>query len=508
MLNSETGSDLAVGQVPFPSSGFRRMPTIVGHAMAATSHPLATRIAVRTLEEGGNAVDAALAAAAVLTVAEPTDCGLGGDGFAQVWFNHNLYGINGSGRAPRRFEAETVERYGRRSVTVPGVVAMWSDLAIRFGRFGLDRGLRWAIDLAEQGLPATVRIADLWSTVEHEGRAPRPAPRPGERYSFPNLGRTLRRISADGPDAFYKGETAEAIAAATWLSVEDLMSHRSEWVEPLRFRYRDVEVCELPPNTQGPAALIALGIAKEFARADLVPRLHGQIEAVKLAVADADQHIGDSALPSWLLEPDHLAKRRGLITPDHAMPAPPLSAAPGDTSYLCCIDADGNGISLIQSLYDRFGSGVVAGETGVVLHNRAWGFTSQKDHPNEFQPAKRPFHTIIPGLLLENGHLLGAFGVMGGPMQVQGHLQILQHLIDGGLDPQSALDAARFRVDGRGVLLEPGLWPIADELRRLGHDVVLADSPVPFGVGQVILNRESALVGGSDGRGDGHAAGF
>jgi gamma-glutamyltranspeptidase / glutathione hydrolase len=463
----------------------------------ATSHPLATRAGVRALEDGGSAVDAALAAAAVLTVAEPPATGIGGDAFAQLVWEGELLGLNGSGRSPARLDGGGVAQAGPRSVTVPGAVAAWSDLAARFGRLGLDRCLAPAIDLAAGGLAVTPRIAELWRL----GRAPWPAPALGSVYRLPELGQTLRRIAEDGPDAFYTGPVAEAIAAATWLSVDDLAAHRSEWVEPLRVRYRGVEVCELPPNTQGAAALVALGLLEGLDE----PGLHERIEAVKLGLEDAYRCVGDRPLPPFLLEPAHLAERRDFVGP-RAADARPWPA--GGTTYLCCVDEDRNAISFIQSLYEGFGSGVVAGDTGVVLQNRAAGFVEEAHHPNELRPGKRPFHTLIPGMLLEGGRLLGPFGVMGGAMQAQGHVQLV-HALREGADPQQALDAARFRVEaGRQVALEPGLWERADELRRLGHEPLLVPEPYGFGVGQAILCIGDALAGGSDGRGDGHAAGL
>jgi gamma-glutamyltranspeptidase/glutathione hydrolase len=482
------------------TSGRRRMPAIAAEAMVATSHPLATRAGVRALERGGNAVDAALAAAAVLTVGEPMATGIGGDAFALVRRDGELHGLNGSGRSPAVLDSGRVDTYGPRSVTVPGAVRAWADLAGRFGRLGLDEALAPAIDLAERGLACTARIADLWGRAE---QAPWPAPRAGERYSLPELGATLRRIAEHGPDAFYEGELAEALAASCWLSENDLAAHRSEWVEPLRRPYRGVEVCELPPNGQGAAALLALGIYE-----GLEASLHAQVESVKLALADAYAHVADAPLPPEFLSPEHLAARRALVRPDDALDPAPWRPQRGGTTYLCAVDADRTAVSFIQSLYMSFGSGVVAGDTGVVLQNRAAGFVEDDGHPNRLEPAKRPFHTIIPGMLFEDGELLGPFGVMGGPMQAQGHFQVVRSLVDDGFDPQAALDAPRWRVEGgRRVALEPGLAHELEALRALGHEAIVQEEPHGFGVGQAILVHGDALVGGSDGRGDGHAAG-
>ena len=477
------------------ASGWRRLPTIAAEAMVATSHPLATRAGVRALEAGGNAVDAALAAAAMLTVCEPPHNGVGGDAFAQLWFDGELHGLNGSGRAPAHIDEPTVDSDGPRSVTVPGAVRAWADAAERFGRLGLDAALAGAIDAARNGVAATARIAEHWRRAQ--ARAPWPAPRPGERYRLPDLAVTLQAIADQGPDAIYRGPIAAAIAQASWLSEDDLAAHRSEWVTPLRRAYRGVEICELPPNTQGAAALVALAIAEE-----LDGDLHGDVEAAKLGLDWAARTIGDDpvALPD-------AGALRARIGPRAA--ADTRVWAGGGTTYLCAVDGERNAVSWIQSIFDGFGAGVKVGDTGIALHNRGAGFTEEAGHPNRIAPARRPFHTIIPGLLLRDGRLPGPFGVMGGSMQAQAHFQLVRHVVDGGLDPQAALDAARFRVlGGPAVALEPGLAAHADDLRARGHDVEVADVPHGFGVGQMILAEDDALIGGSDGRADGHAAGL
>ena len=482
------------------TSGWRRMPAVSADRMVATSHPLATQAGLRALSQGGNAIDAALAAAAVLTVAEPTDNGPGGDAFAIVWHDGRLHGLNGSGRSPAVLDELRVDASGPRSVTVPGAVRAWADLAERFGRLGLDAAVGPAADLAAAGLACTARIADKWANAEN---APWPAPGLGGRYCLPDLAKTLRVIAVDGPGAFYTGRIAESIASACWLSEDDLEAHRSEWVAPLRHSYRGIEVCELPPNGQGAAALIALGIYE-----GLEPGLHSQIEAMKLALADVYAYVADEPFPATLLDPEHLAARRALVRADRASAPAPSTLPKGGTTYLCAVDDEGTAISMIQSVYGSFGSGIVAPGTGVTLQNRAAGFVETEGHPNRLAPSRRPFHTIIPGMLLTDGGLLGPFGVMGGPMQPQGHFQVVSHLVDEGADPQAALDAPRWRVEEGGVVqLEPGLWNDESALRALGHDVVRAVSQHGFGVGQAILRHGDAWIGGSDGRGDGFAAG-
>ena len=451
----------------FPLSGWRRLPTIAREAIVSTSHPLATRAGMRALEAGGNAIDAALAAAAMITVAEPGHNGIGGDAFALVWKTGKLYALNGSGRSPAQIDSPRVDEYGPRSVTVPGAVSAWADLAARFGTFGLDRALAPAADAAARGVAATARVAKHWQLSP---RAPWPAPKAGEVYALPDLARTLRRLAEEGPDALYRGDVAEQIAAATWLSVDDLAAHRPDWVEPLRGEYRGLTVCECPPNTQGVAVIEALAAMPEDA--DLAAR----IDAVRHGLAYARTHVGDA---------------RG-----------------GDTTYLCVVDGDRTAVSLIQSTYEHFGSGVLAGDTGIVLQNRGACFVEDEGHPNQLAPAKRPFHTIIPGMLLRDGELAGPFGIMGGQMQAQAHVQFV-HRITEGDDPQAALDSARFRVEGeRGVMLEPGLEGEADALRARGDDANVDDAPHAFGVGQSVMVLGESLVAGSDSRADGHAAGL
>ncbi len=477
------------------------MPAVAGEVMIATSHPRATQAGLRAFGRGGNAVDAALAAAAVLTVAEPTDNGIGGDAFALVWRDGTLYGLNGSGRSPAALDGARHEEHGPRSVTVPGAVRAWADLAARFGTLGLDDALLPAAELAAGGLACSARIAHKWSRAE---RAPLAAPALAGRYALPDLARTLRLLAEEGPDAFYRGDIAAAIASSCWLSEDDLAGHVSEWVEPLVRPYRGVEVCELPPNGQGAAALIALGVYE-----GLEPSLHSQLEAMKLALADAYAYVADAPLPAELLDPSHLERRRKLVRADRALTPTPSELPRGGTTYLCAVDGDGTAVSLIQSIYDTFGSGVLVPGTGIVLQNRAAGFARDVEHPNALAPGKRPFHTIIPGMLLQDGELLGPFGVMGGAMQPQGHFQVVTRLVDEGADPQSALDAPRWRLGPDGsVEVEPALASRVEPLRRLGHRVEVGDVPHPFGVGQLILRLGDGWIGGSDGRGDGYAAGW
>lgn len=472
---------------PAPS----RPPVVAANTMVATSQPLATRAGLRALERGGNAADAALAAAGMLCVAEPMSTGVGGDAFAIVWHNREAVGLDAAGPAPASADpVEPIEEHGPRSVTVPGAVAGWAALAEGFGRLGLDACLSDAIDAAERGMAAGVVTARAWANAGSPPAFPRP-PAPGERFRLPDLARTLRLIAEAGPPAIYEGEVARAIANASWLEEEDLAGTEARWVEPLRVRYRDVTVLELPPPTQGVAALEGLGLL-ELGEATLAD----QIECVRLALADALAQVRDEADVAGLLEPAFLERRRGESVDSVAGPL-------GGTVYLCAVDDDGMAVSFIQSLYDRFGSRVVAPGTGIVLQNRGACF----DVSGQVEPGRRPFHTIIPGLLLRDGDLLGPFGVMGAFMQAQGHVQLVSGLVDDDLDPQAAIDRPRFRVRDEEVHLEEGLWERAGELEALGFKVVKTREP-DFGGAQAIVVEGEVLLGGSDPRKDGYAAGF
>jgi gamma-glutamyltranspeptidase/glutathione hydrolase len=492
--------------------------------MAATSHPAATDAALAIIGQGGNACDAAVAAAAVLCVTEPMSTGLGGDAFALVWNHGRVSGLNGSGRAPSRIDPDALTRpitVGPESITVPGAVAAWADLLERHGTFGLDRCLAPAIDAAQEGFTVTPMIGAAWRGLEpflardaELARCFTPVPAVGTRARNPVLAGTLRQIAERGPDAMYRGRIAEAICDVSLMAAEDLASHRSTWVEPLRLRYRDVEVVEMPPNGWGATALQALGIAEDLVAGDtpLVDRIHLHAEAMKLALADAGRYIADAPLPGEYLDPAYLAGRRALVDTGRAGNPAAGRLPRGGTVYLCVVDRDRTACSFIQSLFQGFGSGIGVPGTAIALHNRGACFTTEPGHPNRIAPGRRPFHTIIPGMLLRDGDLLGPFGVMGGYMQAQGHLQVVSAIADRGTDPQQALNAPRFRCDidssGWSLALEPGLWPVGDALAARGHRVVRERDASGFGGGQAILVDGDALVGGSDLRKDGMAAGI
>jgi gamma-glutamyltranspeptidase / glutathione hydrolase len=470
-----------------------RGPAVAAQAMVATSQPSASLAGLEMLRRGGSAADAAIAAAAVCCVAEPMSTGIGGDAFAIVWDGDRATGLDAAGPAPRDAEPRPVHGRGPRSVTVPGSVAGWAALSERHGRLGLDACLRPAIDLADGGVAAGFHTSAYWHGTPHAPAELGPAPAIGEVYRMPELAATLRAIAKHGPDAFYLGPVAEAIAAASWLSEADLAACCPSWVEPMRVGFHGVEVLELPPPTQGVVALEALALLASTER----PGWDDQVRAVALALEDGFARVRDGADVSDLLSPAHLAARSAAV--------PLLAPEPGGgTVYLCAVDSDGMAVSFIQSLYDSFGSGVVAPGTGVVLNNRAEGF----EVSGEVTPGRRPYHTLMPGMLLENGRLRGPFGIMGGFVQAQAHVQYVTAVVDDGLDPQAALDRPRFRIDRHAVLVEEPLWERAAELRAAGIAVAEEPGRPPFGGGQAIEIRDGRILGGSDPRKDGFAAGY
>ncbi|MBX5476068.1 MAG: gamma-glutamyltransferase family protein [Clostridia bacterium] len=525
---------------PYPS---RRHPVYAANGMVATSQPLAAQAGLSVLQAGGNAIDAAVATAAALTVLEPASNGIGGDAFAIVWTNGRLYGLNASGPAPRLLSIEALHRaglselprYGWAPVTVPGAPAAWAALSARFGRIGLERALAPAVAYAERGYPVSPVLGAAWQraysvyeaqperetfrawfeTFAPEGRPPRI----GEVWRSPDHARTLQRIAETGAEAFYRGDLAERIDRASreqggYLRKEDLESFRPEWVDPVHVRYRGYDVWELPPNGQGLVALMALNILDgfEFAARETVETYHLQIEAVKLAFADGLRYIADprsmSVRVADLLSPGYAEERRRSIGAQALEPAPGRPPA-GGTVYLCTADAEGNMVSYIQSNYMGFGSGVVVPGTGIALQNRGHNFSLDPTHDNALAPGKRPYHTIIPGFLTKDGQPVGPFGVMGGFMQPQGHVQLVSNLVDFHLNPQAALDAPRWQwIEGRAVEFEEGVpRHIVEALARRGHAARWALGSGGFGRGQVILRLpDGVLVGGSEPRADGQVA--
>jgi len=528
-----------------------RKPVFAPRGVVATSQPLAAAAGLDMLRRGGNAVDAAVAAAITLTVVQPGSNDIGGDLFAIVWDGQRLHGLNASGRSPQALTREYVARSladghgpvmsgrlpdrGWLPVTVPGAPAGWRDLHGRFGRLSFAELFEDAIAYAEQGFPVSPTVAHHWQRavpvhaglagVEFGGWAEvfapdGRAPRAGESWRNPHAARTLRLIAATGADAFYRGEIAEAVAdlsarTAGTLSYADMATHSSLWVDPVSASYRDHEVWEMPPNGQGVAALLALSILAgvEVAAMPVAHRVHLQIEATKLALADAQAHVADPELEpapvTALLSLAYVASRRALLS-EVAADAVAGEPARGGTVYLCAADADGSMVSLIQSNYLGFGSFIVVPGFGFGLQNRGSGFTLAEGHPNEIGPRKRPFHTIIPGFLTHGGEPVGPFGVMGGHMQPQGHVQLVMSTVDLGLDPQAALDAPRWYWDaGRRVLVEPEFGAeVVNELRRRGHDARPVGDRTVVGNGQAIWRclDGRGYIAGSEARADGHAA--
>ena len=519
------------------------------HGMVATSQPLAVEAGLDVLMRGGNAFDAAVTTAAMLNVVEPMSTGIGGDCFALLYLadTGEIKALNGSGRAPQGLDLSVFQERGLNQmpitgmlpVTIPGTVDGWATLLDAHGSLTLGEALAPAIHSAEQGFAVTNGIAAAWAGLAPRLRATpeaaahylvdgERAPRAGEVFRLPGLARTLRYIAAEGRDGFYEGEIAEAIVDFSarnggFISREDLRRHRSCWVEPIYTDYRGYRVYECPPNGQGLAALLALNILKGFPLDGLdiysTQRLHLLIESMRLGFADAFAYVADPdhvEIPlHGLLSEAYARERRAMIRPDRAIAHPsPGQPAGHDTVYLTVVDGDGNACSFINSLYYGFGSGMVAGDTGICLQNRGANFVLDPAHRNCWSPGKRPYHTIIPSLITHRSRLKASYGVMGGFMQPQGHLQVVSNLVDYGLDPQELMDAPRFQVsqDLQEVSVERGISPdVVSELCGLGHRVAPPTPRSPeFGGGQIILIDEvsGTYLGGSDPRKDGCALGF
>jgi gamma-glutamyltranspeptidase / glutathione hydrolase len=527
----------------------RRSAVMAPNGMVATSHPLAARAGVRALENGGTAADAAVATAAVLNVVEPHMTGIGGDAFALTQFDGEYRALNGSGGAPAGADLEdyrertdteedgepTMPADGGLPVTVPGALDAWATLLEEYGAFELADVLEPAIGYAEGGVPVTEFVARQWAnatdriarfdrTAETFLEAGRP-PAPGERFSNPEFAESLERIADEGPGALYGGELGKAVVDVVGehdgtLALSDLEDHESEWTEPISTEYRGVEVLEHPPNGQGIVALEALNVAEELG-IDPDPtdeeRLHRLIEATKLAFADGYAHVSDPDrvdVPTETMRSKAYARERAGEIGAEANEYGAKAGEHANTVYLTAVDPQGNAVSLINSVYMSFGSGLTAG--GFALQNRGHSFSLDPGHANALEPGKRPFHTIIPAMLREDGEFRASWGVMGGSMQPQGHLQVVANLVDSELNPQAALDVPRFRwlADDR-VALETSRLPdeVVEGLRERGHDVVEEDEFFAegghWGGGQIVhRSEEGTLIGGSDPRRDGQAIGF
>ena len=524
----------------------RRSAVLAQHGMVATSQPLAAVAGLRILMDGGNAADAAVTTAAMLNVVEPMSTGIGGDCFALVFDSATgeVSALNGSGRSPQAFTLDEALRLGLSEipltgplpVTVPGTVSGWAALLERFGTMALADCLAAAIATAETGFPVSERISAGWGrSVEKLSRDPEaarvflPAPGPGRYHRQPDLARTLRAVAEGGSGAFYQGQLAEKIAASVrsrggYLTAADLAAHASTWETPIGTHYRDVEILEHPPNGQGLAALVALNVVEgwDLGQMDFYDagRWHRMIEAMRVGMVDASRYVADPEVVNVpvdrLLSKEYAGRRRASIRADSVLDLTGSDQVEHqDTAYLTVVDGWGNAVSFINSLYYGFGSGLVVPGTGICLQNRGACFTLEPGHPNVLAGGKRPYHTIIPAMARRDGRLWLSFGVMGGFMQPQGHLQVVVNMVDHRLDPQQALDAPRFRVDERGgleVFVEDTVP--ADTRARLsdmGHDVKPTAAFEPgFGGGQVIaVDPETGVLwGGSDPRKDGCAVGY
>ena len=532
-----------------------RSEVIAQHGMVATSHPLATQAALDILKQGGSAVDAAITANAMLGLMEPTGCGIGGDLFAIVWDAESgkLHGLNASGRSPKNLtleyfqekEYEYIPSFGALAVSVPGAVDGWFELHRKFGRLDMPAILQPAIDYARDGFPVTELIAYyLDRSVARIGHYPGfketympdgKMPAKGEIFRNPYLANTYEIIANQGRDAFYKGDIARTIEAyikenGGFLNYEDMAAHTSTWVDPVSTNYRGYDVWELPPNGQGIAALQMLNILEAYDIASMglysPEYIHLFVEAKKLAYEDRATYYADmdfSPVPlEKLISKEYAAERRKLIDPDRAARRyePGIPDGP-NTIYLTVADKDGNMVSLIQSNYRGMGSGMTPPELGFVIQNRGEGFTLQPDHFNTYAPGKRPFHTIIPGFITKDGEPYISFGVMGGDMQPQGHVQIVVNMIDFGMNLQEAGDAPRIyhtgsseptgqkMTDGGAVMLESGFpYETIRELMQKGHRMQWISGP--FGGYQAIMwdKVNKVYYGASESRKDGQAAGY
>ena len=532
-----------------------RSEVIAQHGMAATSHPLATQVAIDILKKGGSAVDAAIAANACLGLMEPVSNGIGGDIFAIVWDAklQKLHGLNGSGRSPKSLTLDyflengykEIPYYGPLPVSVPGCVDGWFELHGRFGKLTMKDNLQPAIDYARNGFPMAELIAYYL-----EGSAPRyeqypgfkevfmpngRTPKKGEIFKNPYLANTLEKIAEGGRDAFYTGEIAKTIDTymkdqGGFLSYEDLATHKSEWVDPVSTNYRGYDVWELPPNGQGIAVLQMLNILERYDIASMgfgsEEYMHTFIEAKKLAFEDRAKYYSDmdfNKIPvEALISKDYANERTKMINPGRAARSYPAGKlGHGDTIYLTVADKDGNMVSLIQSNYLGIGSGMTPTGLGFVIQDRGNLFALDKDHMNVYEPGKRPFHTIIPAFVTKDGVPFFSFGVMGGAMQPQGHVQVLINIIDFGMNIQEAGDAPRINhtgssqptgaemSDGGTVQLESGFdYEVIRELEKKGHDIVF--SVGPYGGYQGIMwdEKNKVYYGASESRKDGMAAGY
>ncbi len=526
---------------PAPS---RRSVVYGRRGMVATANPLAAQVGLEILKMGGNAVDAMIATAATLTVVEPTANGIGSDSFALVWVKDKLYGLNASGPAPATLTREALEQRGFKEmpvlgmlpVTVPGTPAGWAALSERFGRLPFKQLMEPAARYAEEGFVLQPAVGSGWPrNLKRFSKAIETDPSvqgwfdtflpggkclsTGDVLVLKDHAATLREIGETKAESFYRGALADKIDAYfrqydSFLRKEDLAAYHPEWVEPISVNYKGYDVYEIPPNGHGISTLMALNILKELdlGPADSFQSTHLQLEAMKLAFADAQRYVADPKFMTTpverLLSDEYAAQRRALIGPTARLPEPG-DPVRGGTVYMCAADADGMMISYIQSNYMGFGSGVVIPGTGIAMHNRGNNFSMDPTSDNCVAPGKRPYHTIIPGFLAKDGKPVGPFGVMGGFMQPQGHLQVVLNTVEYAMNPQAALDHPRWQWVGANTIEVEQSFPndLAQALLRAGHDIVVKADPIGFGRGEIIWRDDSGvLCGASEPRSDGHVA--
>ena len=550
---TDTSIDQSAGSAPdwFTGPMAGRSVSRANQGMVATSQPLASQVGLEILKRGGNAVDAAIAVAAMLNVTEPNMTGIGGDCFAMIYTakSKKLEALNASGRCPKaltldHFVAKKITQMplsGMETITVPGAFDGWLTLLEKYGTMKLADLMAPAISYAENGFPVMEKISADWEPevgkLKQDPAAAATylvdggAAKPGTIFAQKNLAKTFRTLVKGGRDAYYRGEIARAIVDycqkhGGFLAIEDFAAQKSNWVEPISTTYRGYTLNELPPNNQGLTALIILNILEGLdlkgMRNDPGLYCHTIVEATKIAFADRNRFIADPAFAKVpvkeLISKEYAVKRRALLDPKKAIDPPKYGdvSMGSDTTYFTVVDKDRNAVSFINSLFNSFGSGIVAGETGIMLHNRGSGFSLDPNHPNKLEPGKRPFHTLIPAMVLKDGKLLMSYGVMGGDIQAQGHSQVLINLVDRGMNLQQAIDAPRIRyISGKGVMLEDTLPPsVISELVQRGHERVLPPEGIKhralMGGGQAIMidPDTGALSGASDPRKDGLAIGY
>lgn len=522
----------------------RRSVMFAKRGMVCTSQPLAAQAGLAMLQQGGNAIDAAIATAITLTVVEPISNGLGSDAFALVWVKDKLYGLNGSGYAPSGLTKEqlasegitnAIPERGWKAVSIPGAPSAWAELHKRFGRLPFAKLFEPAIHYAEEGFPVSPIVGRFWqegldtftaykddpafagwfSTFAPEGKAPAA----GDLVKLPDHGKTLRLLASSYCEAYYRGKVAQAMvdfskATGGYLAPEDLADYRAEWVKPLSISYKGYEVWELPPNGHGIVALMALNILKgfNFTEKEAVETYHKQIEAMKLAFADGKKYVADPRFMNTkiedMLSEEYAAHRRSLIG-EKALPPEAGQPFSGGTVYLCTADGEGNMVSFIQSNFMGFGSGIVIPGYGLSLNDRGCCFSLDPESDNFLVPGKKPYHTIIPGFLTKEGRAVGPFGVMGGYMQPQGHVQVIMNTVDFLMNPQASLDAPRWQwLSDKNIELEASVDPhIVAGLIAKGHQVKVTDDFTSFGRGQIIwCDEKGVLAGATEPRTDGTVA--